>query len=265
MKHMIAATLSITAILAGPLALADTENKPPQETPIMAQSQHAAWSKLLSKYVTVSDDGINRLDYDALKKNAADRKTLDTYIASFEATDFDAFTTAEKIATWSNIYNAVTVRYIVGEYPTKSIRSGLFSAGPWKKVKTMAGGQNISLNDIEHDVLRNLDDPRIHYAINCASYSCPNLLPKALDANTLDKVLDKAASDYINNPRGVTVTDRGLVVSEIYNWFEEDFGGSKSAVIDHLLEYADADLKAQIEANPTIRKYDYDWSLNDVE
>lgn len=265
MKQMIAAALSITAILAGPPALAETVNQPTQETAIMAQSQHAAWSKLLQKYVVVSSDGINRVDYAALKNNAADRKALDAYIARFETTDFDALTTAEKIATWSNIYNAVTVRYIVGEYPTKSIRSGIFSTGPWKKIKTMAGGQNISLNDIEHEVLRNLDDPRIHYAINCASYSCPNLLPKALEASTLDKALDKAASDYINNPRGVTVTDRGLVVSEIYNWFEEDFGGSKSAVIDHLVKYADPDLKAQIMANPKIRKYDYDWSLNDVE
>lgn len=264
MKHMIAATLSIAAILAGSTAFADTANTPTQETATMAQSQHAPWSKLLAKYVVVSSDGINRVDYGALKNNTADRKALDTYIATFETTDFDALTNAEKIATWSNIYNAVTVRYIVEKYPTRSIRAGTFT-GPWKKIKTLAGGQNISLNDIEHEVLRNLDDPRIHYAINCASYSCPNLLPKALEANTLDKVLDKAASDYINNPRGVTVTDRGLVVSEIYNWFEEDFGGSKSTVIDHLLEYADADLKAQIEANPKIRKYEYDWNLNDVE
>ena len=104
----------------------------------------------------------------------------------------------------------------------------------------------------------------MHYSINCASFSCPNLQPRAWEAATLDTDLDAAAREYINSPRGVAVTSRGLVVSSIYDWFEADFGGSRQAVIDHLLKYADDDLAAKIRANPKIRRYQYDWSLNDT-
>ena len=105
----------------------------------------------------------------------------------------------------------------------------------------------------------------MHYAINCASYSCPNLLPKAWEAATLDADLDAAARAYVNHPRGVDPGRNGLTVSSIYDWFEDDFGGSRSAVIDHLLTYADDTLAEEIRANPKIRSYDYDWSLNGTE
>lgn len=268
MKTRLAAVLSIGLVLATGAANAQTSpataSKTSMEASEMAKSEHAAWSDLLEKYVVPAAGSVNRVDYAALKANSDDMQALEAYIASFETYDFDAQSTAGKIAAWSNLYNAVTVRHIVERYPVKSIRSG-YIIGPWKRVKTVAGGEEISLNDIEHEVLRKLDEPRIHYSINCASYSCPDLQPKAFEAATLEKDLEDATRAYINDPRGVTVTDRGLVVSEIYKWFEDDFGGSKATVIDHLLEYADADLKAEIEANPKIRKYEYDWSLNDTE
>ena len=230
----------------------------------MSKPQHAAWTRLLQTYVSLDAAGIARVDYASLKANSADRAALDAYIKGFENKDLSG-DSPEVFADWANLYNAVTVRYILEKYPTRSIRAGSFS-GPWKRIKVNAGGETVSLDDIEHRILRvRFHDPRVHYSINCASYSCPNLQAEAWEAATLDARLDAAARAYVNSPRGVTVTDRGLTVSSIYDWFEADFGDSKQAVIDHLLTYASPALAAQIRANPQIRNYSYDWSLNDVQ
>ena len=148
----------------------------------------------------------------------------------------------------------------------KSIRSGYW-VGPWKEVFAVADGKKVSLDDIEHGILREQwDEPRVHYAVNCASYGCPNLLNTALEAETLDQQLDAGARAFINHPRGVTIRRNGtLQVSEIYKWFQEDFGGSKAKVVEHILEYAEPELAEQINAKPKITKYEYDWSLNDIQ
>lgn len=251
-------------LIAMPLALPTTAREPDTEL-TMTKPQHAAWTALLSKYVQASADGVNRFDYGALKASAADRKALDAYIAGFETMDLSG-SGDPAFAGWANLYNAVTVSYIITKYPVGSIKDGYLFGGPWKKINVTAGGREVSLDDIEHKILRpTFGDPRVHYAINCASFSCPNLMAEAWEPATLDAELGAAARAYVNNPRGVTVTDKGLVVSSIYDWFEADFGGSKEAVIDHLLKYADKGLAQQIQANPKIRSYTYDWSLNDTE
>lgn len=227
---------------------------------------HDGWADLLETYVEQGSDGVNRVDYGALKDSAADREKLNAYIAQFAKADFEAMVRDEQFAAWANLYNAVTVRYIVGKYPVDSIKPW-YSTGPWKSIKVEAGGQVISLDGIEHDVLRVQwsDDPRLHYAINCASYSCPNLRRTPWRAETLDSELDEAARDYVNHPRGVAVRKAGgLRVSSIYDWFRKDFGASEQAVIDHLLLYAEPALADEIRANPDIREHDYDWSLNDT-
>lgn len=256
-RILLAAALAGLPVVSLP-AMAD-------ETAIVQPAAHAAWTRLLGKYVVPGPDGVNRVDYAALKASPDDMAALDTYIGSFATMDLTGTGPAE-FAAWANLYNAVTVRYIVQKYPLGSIRGGSLFGGPWKKIKVEAGGETVSLDDIEHKILRpRFHDPRVHYSINCASYSCPNLQPQAWEAATLDAGLDAAAREYINSPRGVTVTDRGITVSSIYDWFEADFGGSKQAVVDHLLKYADPDLAAKIRANPKIRGYDYDWSLNDTQ
>ena len=229
-------------------------------------TQHAAWSVLLAKYIQPDDTGINRFDYAALKASDADVAALDAYVASFADMKISEMSEDEQFAAWANLYNALTVQHIIGRYPVKSIRSGYF-IGPWKEVYATAEGEKVSLDDIEHEILREQwDEPRVHYAVNCASYGCPNLPETALEAATLDEQLDAGARAYINHPRGVTIRRNGtLQVSQIYKWFDEDFGGSKAKVVEHLLEYAEPELAAQIRANPKITKYAYDWSLNDVE
>ncbi len=255
-------------LATGPLALpamAEESGATHGEVAEMTKAEHAVWTRLLASYVQEGTDGVTRVYYAALKANAADRSTLDTYIASFVNRDLSG-TDAAAFAAWANLYNAVTVRHIVERYPLGSIRDGYLFGGPWKKVKVIADGREVSLDAIEHDILRKrFNDPRVHYAINCASYSCPNLLPKAWEAATLDADLDAAARAYVNHPRGVDPGRNGLTVSSIYDWFEDDFGGSRSAVIDHLLTYADDTLAEEIRANPKIRSYDYDWSLNGTE
>lgn len=251
----------VTGLVLTPEASAETG-----EIAAVSGSRHANWSGLLGKYVTVSPDGLNRFDYGALKANAADSAQLDQYIDSFASLDITSLPRAEQYVTWVNIYNARTIQYIRDRYPTKSIRSG-YIVGPWKKILTNVGGTDISLNDIEHEVLRKQwSEPRTHYAVNCASYGCPNLKPSAWEATTLEADLTQAARDYINHPRGVTIRKDGrLTVSTIYKWFKEDFGKTEANVIAHLREYAEPELLAKIDANPDIKNYDYDWSLNDTK
>ncbi|WP_340693391.1 DUF547 domain-containing protein [Hyphomonas sp.] len=260
--------LLAAALMAMPLALPAQARDVASgitEDASMAKAQHAQWTRLLAKYVHTSNDGVHRVDYGALKANAADRAALDAYISRFADMDLSG-TNDAAFAAWANLYNAVTVRYIVEKYPLGSIKDGYFFGGPWKNITVAVGGRNVSLDTIEHKILRpKFNDPRVHYAINCAALSCPNLMAKAWEPATLDADLDAAARAYVNNSRGVSVTDRGLVLSSIYDWFAADFGGSKQAVIDHLLKYADTGLAKQIQANPKIRSYDYDWSLNDTE
>ncbi|MFN3911740.1 DUF547 domain-containing protein [Hyphomonas sp.] len=253
--------VALAASLFPAAGSADTRPGPQLETTVPAE--HADWTRLLKTHVKMGSDGITRFDYAGLAASQTGRAALDAYIARFADIDLSAKTDAN-FAAWANLYNAVTVRHIVERYPVKSIRDGSL-AGPWKVVKVKADGREVSLDDIEHKILRKTwGTPDVHYALNCASYSCPNLPPKAWEAATLEADLAAAARAYVNQARGVSVTARGLAVSSIYDWFEADFGGSKAAVIEHLLKYAEPGLAEKIRANPKIVRYRYDWSLNDA-
>lgn len=227
---------------------------------------HARWDALLSTYVVESADGVNRFDYGGLKDNTEDAASLAAYIESYADADFDSLTKDQQFAAYANAYNALTIQHMIERYPVKSIRTG-YIVGPWKRVKMVIDGRELSLDAIEHDILReDWDEPRVHYAVNCASIGCPNLQDRAWRAETLDEDLTSAAIEYVNHPRGVSVRARGgLQVSTIYKWFRDDFGGNEQGVIDHLLQYAEPELAEQIRANADIKKHDYDWALNDVE
>ena len=226
---------------------------------------HSAWTALLSHYVKPHEDGVSRFDYARLKDTPEDLELLADYIASYSDLDMDGLGEKSRFAAYVNAYNALTVQHIIGRYPVKSIRDGYF-IGPWKRVKMKIDGRLISLDAIEHEVLRKMfDEPRVHYALNCASIGCPNLMDRAWLAETLEADLDAAARAYINHPRGVTIrSSGGLELSSIYNWFREDFGDGDAAVIDHLLAHAQPALASEIRANQKIKSYQYDWSLNDT-
>ncbi len=236
------------------------------------QPDHAPYTRLLQSYVSEPgrEDGLTRVDYDAWRDNAADRAALDAYIEHLEGVAVSALPQDEAFAYWANLYNAVTVKLILDENPSRSIRQirpTLLSIGPWGVERVTVEGQPLSLDNIEHDIMRvEFPEPAlVHYAVNCASIGCPNLQREAWTAEGLDARLREAARAYVNSPRGVRVTDRGLVVSSIYQWFKVDFGGDDEGVIAHLLQYAEPDLAAQIRDNPRIRGNEYDWDLNRPE
>ena len=232
------------------------------------QIDHSSWNTFLGQYVLQGEDGINRVRYSSVSDT--DRQQLGEYIDALEQIPIRRYTREQQLAYWINLYNAVTVDVVLQHYPVKSIRDidispGFFADGPWGKKLLSIEGQAVSLNDIEHRILRPVwQDPRLHYALNCASLGCPNLSNSAYIADTIDHRLEQAATDYINNPRGVSFKNGKLSVSSIYSWFRNDFGKSDSAVIDHLQHYAAVPLKDSLADTGHISAYHYDWSLNDA-
>ena len=235
------------------------------ETSKMTKQQHGEWTALLQNYVSAPDGvGLTHFDYAGLKANSSDIAKLNGYIESLEAIDPATLSENEALAFWANLYNAVTIQVVTENYPIKSIKKlGPFGSGPWKKNLVTVNGTDMSLNDIEHGTLRKqFPSPYIHYMVNCASVGCPNLLNEAWEAETLKSKRVAAAEDYINSPRGAVVNGSNLTVSSIFDWFEEDFGGSKDGVLKHLKKHAKGDLATAFQGNLKIKSYDYDWSLN---
>ena len=233
-----------------------------------AQDLHAPWDVVLAEHLVESPDGINRFDYAALRSDAEDRAALEGYIAALEAASPSQMEPDDAFAYWANLYNAVTVRLIVDEAPERSIRQikpHPFAIGPWGVERVTVEGEALSLDDIEHDIMRpNFEAAMVHYAVNCASIGCPNLKPTAWRGATLAADLDAAARAYINHPRGVTQVENGIEISRIYRWFREDFGDSEEGVIAHILAFAEPELAAHIRARRDIRGHQYDWDLNRV-
>jgi Protein of unknown function, DUF547 len=224
---------------------------------------HGIWDQLLSKYVKVSNDGVNRVDYAALKQG--DAAGLKRYLAALQAVEIEKYPKDEQFAFWVNLYNAATVDVILKNYPLESIKDiGLLGQGPWKDKVLKVSGKELSLDDIEHGILRPVwKDVRIHYAVNCASIGCPNLAPQAYTAEKLEPMLEEAARSYINHPRGFARVDGALVASSIFDWYVDDWG-DQAAVLAHARKYASDKTKAILGAATEIDSHDYDWSLNDV-
>lgn len=236
----------------------------PSDPAATERVDHSAWDWLLKAYVVSGSDGINRVAY--ARVTAVDRQALADYIARLAATPVTKLNRAEQRTYWINLYNALTVQLVLGHYPLGSIRDAAVKGGPWKSKLVTVEGVPLSLDEIEHHILRPIwHDPRIHYAVNCASLGCPNLQPTAFTADNTERLLEEAARAYVNHPRGVDVADDGrIIVSSIYVWFEEDFGGSDKAVIRHLAGYAEPDLRQRLSGRSSIDAHRYDWSLNDA-
>lgn len=232
--------------------------------PAKAETPNAIWGSLLKTYVSTPPDGINRFDYKHV--SGTDRKRLASYLDQIQMLDPSKMPDEEQKAYWINLYNALTVKLVLDHYPVKSIRdirSGFFSIGPWNKELAHVGEKPLSLNNIEHDILRKRwKDNRIHYALNCASLGCPNLQPEPFTAHRLNEQLDHAASAYVNSPRGANIRNGKLTVSSIYDWYAEDFGTSDKSVIAHIASYSTAARAAQLNKMSDIYTYQYDWSLN---
>ncbi|MBD1565321.1 DUF547 domain-containing protein [Vibrio sp. S12_S33] len=259
MKYLLALclTLSSTNVLSAPKSkLWDYWNHSNEES--IQTISHQVWQTTLDSYL-IKDNHNNLFDYKNV--NSKDKTDLEQYISQLSKLDPREYTKAEQYAYWVNLYNALTVNLVVDNYPISSITKlgGLFSFGPWEQKIITINQKELTLNDIEHRILRPIwKDPRTHYAVNCASLGCPNLQKQAFTAKNTELLLKKSAVEFINSEKGVKLTNDKLVLSSIYDWFSEDFG-TKQQLFQHLARY-----------NKTLKdterdvSYHYDWKLNDV-
>lgn len=224
------------------------------------------WAGFLRRYVTAAGDTANRVAYAAV--TPGDRQALEADIARITALPVSTYSRVEQRAYWINLYNELTVATVLAHMPVASITKidispGIFSSGPWDAKLMTVEGTKLSLNDIEHRILRPIwRDPRTHYTVNCASLGCPNLMGEPYSAAAMEAMLERGARDFVNAQRGARIEGGSLVVSRIYDWYQADFGGSEAGVIAHLTRYARPELAGLLAGVKSVLRYEYDWALN---
>lgn len=212
-------------------------------------NNHAKWNVLLQK--NVSKNGI--VNYKSFQK---DSNQLQSYLNELSANvPTKAWSKNATLAYWINVYNAYTVRLILDNYPLKSIKD---ISDPWGKKFFSLGNKKYSLEEIEHEILRKMDEPRIHFAINCASFSCPNLLNEAYTEEKLEQQLVAVSKSFINDKTKNSISPNKIEISKIFDWFAGDFK-KKGSMIDFLNQYS----TVKINTKAKINYKDYNWNLNE--
>ncbi len=210
-------------------------------------------------------NNVNEAGFVNYEKFIADSLKLNSYLQLIETNypNEKTWSREEILAYWINAYNAYTIQLIIRNYPLasiKDIQSGVaFINSVWDIKFINIEGQILDLNNIEHNILRKMNEPRIHFAVNCASYSCPKLLNEAYTANKLEKQLQQQATDFINDPTRNKITTDSVQVSSIFNWFTGDFTKNGS-----LKEFINTYSKVKIGEETKIEFMEYDWRLNEV-
>jgi hypothetical protein len=218
---------------------------------------HDLYAQLLMQHVR---DGV--VDYAGLKRQEA---LLDRYLDQLAGVDPDGLADKERFAFYTNAYNAWTLKLILDHYPgIESIKdAGRLWQSPWKKKIARIGGGLLSLDEIEHDILRaRYRDPRVHFAVNCASKGCPPLYGEPFTGRDLDRQLDHVTRAFINDPARYRLEGDTLHVSRIFKWFAEDFSDDP---VGFFKAYAEEPLRSKLDAVPGdlhVSYLDYDWSLN---
>ena len=233
----------------------------------MVAVDHGSWDYFLSRYVSRDARGLNRVAYRRVSQD--DYNVLLGYLNYLQSVDVRALNRAEQLAYWLNLYNARTVALVICHRPLLSIRQikskPLDLVGPFDDKTITVLGQNMSLTDVENDIVRAVfKDPRIHYALNCASVGCPNLQPTAWRAANLDARLNAAAYEFINSGRAFKVSPLGIKLSSIYKWYADDFGKSDAAVLQHMRQYASPRTHQILCRHNSVLHHYYDWSLNET-
>lgn len=240
------------------LPLASQSDPAPQGSGTQPPS-HQLWDELLKKWVNAE----GMVNYEGFIQ---DRQKLQQYLDKLSNTPPDpkSWSKAEQLAYWINAYNAFTVKLIADNYPVKSIEdlhptlNNQMVNTVWHKKFFKIGGQKSSLDEIEHTILRKqFNEPRIHFAIVCASYSCPPLRREAYTAKALDRQLEEQAITFINDPKRNKLSADKAALSKIFSWFEDDFTKNES-LIAYLNRYA----RTKLKLDAKISYLDYDWNLN---
>lgn len=212
---------------------------------------HDQWDALLRKHVDVSGN----VDYTGFKE---DRSKLADYLSALSKNvPADNAIKSEKLVYYINIYNAATVKLILDHYPINSIKD---IKSPWDRKWIKVGNSVLSLGTIEHKILRKLDEPRIHFAINCASYSCPKLINRAFTQDKLETQLENASKDFINDTKRNRIGHERIEISQIFKWYKSDFTVNGS-LTDYINRYSDVPVKMGVK----VQYIKYDWSLNEAK
>jgi len=272
MKYPVARSLLATLLLA--CGSSDAAGTPapagPQEAATAFDQEHTLWTGILR--ARVHEDGF---DYGGLKKDPA---PLQAYLKALHAVtpaQLNGWSQPQRFAFWINAYNAHTIQKVVENYPIDSIKDlsgalGLSSVFdkefiPMRAFHPDGKAEDLSLNDIEHGILRKqFKDARVHAAINCASHSCPRLRNEAFVASRLDEQLDQQMRTFVNDPvrNHIDPARKELAVSEIFKWFSEDFERDAHSVKEFLIRYAPPE-EADFIRSTRMSYLDYGWKLND--
>ncbi len=211
---------------------------------------HTIFNNLLEE--NISEKG--ETNYKGFIKNKTIFKSY--LVALSENMPTEKWTKEDKLAYWMNTYNAFTIKLIIDNYPTKSIKD---IKNAWDSRFFKLGSKWYNLSDIEHKILRKMNEPRIHFGINCASFSCPPLLNRAFTANNVLNELDFLAHQFINDKSRNTISENSIQLSKIFQWYAKDFK-TEGSLIDYLNKYAD--ITIENNAKKSFRKYD--WNLNET-
>lgn len=231
----------------------------------MDDVDHAVYDQLLQTYV----NGDGMVNYAAWRHSATDRKSLQNYLVRLsQASPAVKASRTGQLAFWINAYNATTIEGILQVYPTSSIRNHTAKVAGynlWKDLPLLVGGKPHSLDAMEHQILRKMGEPRIHFAIVCASIGCPRLLNEAYAPDRIEEQLAMNTRDFFSRSQNFRVDQSGVMhVSSILDWFGEDFGPTQQAKFTALQHYLPEDAQ-RMAVNPRTRLVfqDYDWSLNE--
>lgn len=255
---------SLVAGMALPLASSASGTEPAH-----FDHSHRQWNDFL-KQVVVTVGHESRVNYSKAKAN---REKLDTYLKALEGVnkpEFENFSESQRLAFLINAYNAFTVALIVDHYPVKSIKDiGSFLKSPWKIEFFSLFGEKHYLDNIEHDMIRKwFHEPRIHFALVCASKGCPALRNEAFTADHLESQLEDAAKNFITdkNKNRFSRAQNHLEISSIFKWYGEDFVkkfGSVEAFLAPIISESPEEQNLIRSKRASISYLDYDWSLND--
>ena len=217
---------------------------------LIAQVSHSQWNDIL--HMNVSEKG--NVNYKAIKTNPTN---LDNYLDLLsENVPDDSWTKNEKLAYWINAYNAFTVKLIVNNYPVSSIKD---IKNAWDLEFIKLSDKVYTLNYIEHQIIRKMNEPRIHFALVCAAVSCPKLFNQAFKASTLDQDLTELTEDFLKDNSKNSISEKRIELSKIFTWFEKDFKQNGKSLIDFLNSYSE--VKISPKAKKSFNKYD--WRLNE--
>lgn len=213
---------------------------------------HMLWDELLQKHV--SEDG--RVDYKSFKNEHDKLLGHISVMGRLQADQrFKTFSSDFKLAYWINLYNALTVDLILRNYPVKSIKD---IERPWKQRLWKQFNIDFNLDEIEHQIIRKMNEPRIHFALVCAAQSCPKLYNKAFTEDNLDSTLTTLTKTFLADPSKNNISEKRIKLSKIFKWFTKDFK-TNGTLIDFLNKYTEVSISEHAKTS----YLDYNWNLNE--